>query len=158
MRMQDIINEVRTLLHDNINDPNTDRRSQDKPWVFTHQPNTSSLPTIQIKNVDGDYSDLSIGNYHQFKTGRIQIDARVRTNNEYDFDADNELETASDGLDYLISQIADTIVNKQGTLQSNLGSKFKAVVPDIDSEIRNPTSNQLEKSIDFKAIIEKTYT
>lgn len=158
MRIQKPINEIRTLLHDNLTDPNTDRRSDNKPWVFTHQPNTSTLPTIQIKNVDGDYSNLSIGNYHQFKDGRIQIDVRLRPNNEYDFDADHELQTASDGLDYLIDRITEVIINNQDTLQSNLGSKFKLAVPDLESDIRTPSSNQIEKSIDFIIVTEKTYT
>ncbi len=158
VRTQEVINEIRSILHDNLTDPNSNRRQNQAPWVFIHQPNTSQLPTIQIKDIDDNYNTLSIGNYTQFKQARIQFSVRVRTNNEYDYDTDSELETASDGLNYLISQIVDTLLTdtNQDQIQANTDSGFKGALPDIESEIIDiPESNAIQKSIDFIITIQR---
>lgn len=155
-RTQQVINEIRDLLHENLTDPNSERRNDDLPWVYTHQPNTSQLPTIQISEIDGNYDTLSIGNFTQFERSRIQVTVRVRTNNEYDYDTDYELETASDGLDYLVKEIVDTILDNHQTLEDNIGESLKSVLPDIESDIISiDGSNAIQKSIDFEVIIQR---
>jgi len=152
-RTFNVINELRSLLHDNLTDPNSDRRKDNQPWVFTHQPNTSQLPTIQIKQVDSTYDTLSIGNLTQFNRSRIQISVRIRTQNEYDFDTDSELETASDGLDYLVTKVVDTIKNNHDSLISE--TEIKSVIPDIQSDVLElDQTDAIEKSVDFIVLIQ----
>ncbi len=155
MKTRQIINEARELLHEELTDPNTRRRQKTKPWIYTHQPNTSSLPTIQIHEVDAVYNNQSIGNYSYFEDSRIQFTVRVRTNSEYDYNADNELETASDGLDHLIHEIREKILSNQDRFK-DLDNKFKSLLPDIESNIENdPDTDAIQKSIDFIARIEQ---
>lgn len=155
MRANNISNEIRKLIHDNITDPNVSRRRNQNPFVYTHQPNTSQLPTIQIQEIDSTYNTLSIGNYTQFKRVRLQLDFRVRVNAEYDYDSDGELQTASDGLNYLISEVVDLILSKEEYLKDQLGEDFKGILPDLESNIRNLETDAIEKSIDMVAIIQK---
>lgn len=156
VRTFDVINEIRDQLLNNIRDPNSNRRSDNLPWVYTHQPNSSTLPTVQIKEVDTNYNTLSIGNLTQFESSRIQITVRVRTNSEYDYNTDDELETASDGLDWLLSKIVDVILDNHSTILNNVGENLKSVLPDLESDVIDvPNSDAIEKSVDFVALIQK---
>lgn len=156
VRTQEVINEIRSILHDNLTDPNSNRRQNQAPWVFTHQPNTSQLPTIQITQVDTNYESLSLGSTTQLERSRIQITIRLRPNNEYDFNTDDELETASDGIDYLISEIVSIVLDNQSTIRSNVGDNLLSLMPDLESEIIDVQGQDaIQKSIDFVAMIQK---
>lgn len=146
------MNELRDLLHDQITDPNEHRRRGGYPFVYTHYPNTSDMPTIQLINISGNYEKVGVGNLVFFRNPRIQATVRLRPNAKYDFDADKELETASDGLDFLLKRIVEVVINNQSTLKSNLDAGFKSLIPNSTSDIRNLNdTNSIEKSVDFIA-------
>lgn len=152
VRTHEIKNELRSLLHDKLTDPNSKRRSRNKPWVFTHQPKAADMPVIEIKSVDAPFDKLSVGNHDFLKRNRIQVDVRLRVNGEYDFDADSELETASDGVDYLLSQIVSTVKNNHSTLEDNLDANFHSIRPNFESDVLNLGKGAIQKSIDFECL------
>lgn len=156
VRPQDVVNELRTQYLDNLTDPNTDRRRDDVSWVFTHTPHIGSLPTIQVLEVSSNFDDRSIGTAAQFERARIQVTVEVRKNNEYDFDADNELETATDGLDYLLSEAVDHVVENHDTIVSNVGSGLHSVIPDAKGPVNDvPEADSVTQSVDFIAFMDR---
>lgn len=156
VRPQDFMNELRDQILDNITDPNTDRRADGISWVFTHQPHIGTLPTVEITEVSSNFDDRSIGTASQFERSRIQVTVEVRKNNEYDFDADNELETASDGLDYLLSEIVDHVVENHETILSNIGTDAHHLIPDTKGPVDDrPNADAISQPVDFVAFMDR---
>ena len=153
VRLAEVINELRSRFHDSIVDPNSQRRNDNKPWVFTHEPNTALTPTVQLFEVDSTFDNRSVGTVGQFERGRIQATVRLKVNAEYDFDTDDELETASDGLNWLVNELIETVISQHSDVVDGVNGLYY-VLPDISSSVQE-RGQTLEKSVDFIAFMER---
>ena len=153
VRTADVINELRQQFLDNIKDPNSQRRQDYKPWVFTHEPNTALTPNVQLFEVDSTFENRSVGTVGQFERARIQATARLKVNVEYDFDSDDEFETASDGLNWLLNTLTETVLNNHEAIVDGYDGLYY-VIPDISSSVQE-RGQTLEKSVDFIAYMER---
>ena len=153
VRTAQVINELRQQFLDNIKDPNSQRRQDNDTWVFTHEPNTGLTPVVLLFEVDSTFENRSVGTVGQFERARIQATVRLKSNVEYDFDSDNELETASDGLNWLITELTKTVLNNHSEI-INKFDDLHYVLPDISSNVVE-SGQTLEKSVDFIAYMNR---
>lgn len=149
-RLQDAIDELRTQWDDNITDPNTSRRQDGNPWIFQDEPQANAQkPRIgPIREISAPYEPLGLGTTFS-EQGRIQARVTVNIKQEYDVTGDVELETAEDTLNYIITQMVETVLSNQSTINSNAGTLW---VQPLDKGDRRKDGKNLTQTVDFRAV------
>lgn len=118
---KDVIEEIQTVLDNNISDPNPDRTGTGK-WIYTIPINydIASYPRIHIHDISSTHEGLSIGSTERWMENRIQISIFHGTGDGHklDIDGDDEREPVNRIVDYLANQVITQVNDNQSTWNS----------------------------------------
>lgn len=150
---QDIIDEMRNILDNNISDPNS-RRSGN--WIYTDFPRFSSTkPRIGIVEIDSTYDPLAIGTATPLQRPLIQVTVMCEIGNKFDVDDDGEAEKTERVLDYLASRVEEVISNNQQTIRNNVGTAVRNVIIQNRTPVTEDEDNVKMVNIEFEAILQR---
>jgi len=142
---QDLIEQLKETITDNLDDPNPDR-NVGRDWVQTTPVNyqIDTNPRIHIHKNPSDHEALSIGRTEREKLQGIQINFFHSTGEGYnlDIDDDGELEQPYKVLDYLVNEI-ETIVNSNQDVWCNLGDNIWSVVTVTDRPLETEKNSMI---------------
>ncbi len=114
--IQQVANQIRQLLLDNLIDPNRRRVERGNNWIFTDFPRAdATMPRIGIIFVDGSMERLAIGSPNQLQRGRLQVSIFLNKKGQYYIN--DELEKSEYVLDYLANEIIKLVYNNQSSLR-----------------------------------------
>jgi len=119
---QDIVEEIVTLLENNITDVNSDRLAKSKKWIYDEIPraDVTSYPRIGVQEVTADSEWFGLGDNKERRNSRIEIQIRTKLGSKLTIDSTTHRDRQI--LDYLSNKVTDLMAldsTRESLLSSN---------------------------------------
>jgi hypothetical protein len=116
MTLKTLIDKISDSIQEDIKDPNPDRWSKNKRWVYTTPVNVDlpSYPRVHVQEVSGPRTPLAVNSFHRKANTRVQISILWSITDKYDSTGQGKTVQPEAGLNQLTEQIEDYInVNQE---------------------------------------------
>jgi len=147
VRPQQVVEQIVTTLTDNITDLNTKRKNEGRNWIFWDFPQgAAEMPRIGVVKLSGIGTPQAVNSSARRETALFQVSVFLAKGNRFDYDSDGSAEKAEDVLDYLSTEVINSIQENQADFQA-LGVLHLNYV----SEDNTSPGDTLQNNIIFEA-------
>lgn len=148
-RPQTVVNELRTFLETEIDDPNPDRDGSDQ-WVYTIPINfdLASYPRIHIQTISAPHEGFSIGSTTREVDSLVQVSIFQGTGpgNKLDVDGDGENEEIHNVVDFLAERVID-LINDNQSKWKDLGDNIHYFITEEENLIQDEQNSVVQYNI-----------
>jgi len=150
VRPQTVIDDARSYLQEEIDDPNPDRNGSPK---FVHtvpiEFDLADYPRIHIQRISGTHNGFSLGTGSRQADELIQFSIFHSTQKGYklDIDGDNEPESAEQVIDFLSERVID-LINESQSRWRGLGDNVQYLITQTENRAQTEQNHVIQYSID----------
>jgi len=150
VRPQTVIDDARSYLQEEIDDPNPDRNGSRK---FVHtvpiEFDLADYPRIHIQRISGTHNGFSLGTGSRQADELIQFSIFHSTQNGYklDIDGDDEPEPAEQVIDFLSERVID-LINESQNRWRGLGDNVQYFITQTENRAQTEQNHIIQYSID----------